>query len=69
MGRRFVEYEKYSHTKYDIHTVDETGKVVVKDAEEIERQNRNKEICLNCKKKKCTGTNLCFEKERKLRND
>lgn len=52
------------------HTVNETGKAaVVKNAEKIEKKNRDIQICLGCKKKKCTGTNLCFEKERKKKND
>jgi hypothetical protein len=36
-----------------------------KDPAQIERENKIKEICLNCTKEKCTGGRSCFERERK----
>jgi hypothetical protein len=47
-----------------LRKADETGKSVWKDEAKIEQQNREREICLNCTKKKCKGTAKCFEKER-----
>lgn len=38
-----------------------------RDAEEIKRENAIKDICLNCTKEKCKGTEKCFLKERDKR--
>ena len=60
--------DKYPFKKYNLHTVDYNARdPVVKDEKEIERQNREKDICLLCTKKKCIGTEECFERERKKR--
>ena len=61
--------DKRPHEKYNLHTIDSTKKPAVKNAEKIERQNKDKSVCLLCKKKKCRGTVLCFERERSKRND
>jgi hypothetical protein len=39
-----------------------------KDEKQIERRNKEREVCLNCTKKKCSGTYECFRKERNKRN-
>jgi hypothetical protein len=61
--------DKRPHEKYNLHTIDYTRSPIVKNAEKIERQNKDKAVCLTCKKKKCSGTVLCFERERSKRND
>ena len=47
-------------------TMDTGGSVPVpvKTPEEVEKENRIKDVCLNCKKKVCKGSQRCFEKER-----
>lgn len=55
---------KYGNGLYALHKVDETGRVAQKDEERIRQANEEKEICLNCTKKKCMGTKRCFDKER-----
>lgn len=32
-------------------------------------ENAKKRICLNCSKKKCSGTKECFKKEKEKRHD
>jgi hypothetical protein len=59
----------FNHAKYangldNLRKVDHSGKTVNRNEEKIEQQNREREICLNCTKKKCRGTRNCFEKER-----
>lgn len=66
--RTRINLTKYNN-KWDMHTIDETGKAIRKDAEKIERQNKTKEICLTCTKKKCRGTDKCFAKERSKNGD
>jgi hypothetical protein len=34
----------------------------------IEKMNRDKNVCLNCKKKKCNGSEECFNEQRKIMN-
>ena len=59
--------QKYAHRFY-IRTTDESGMPTSeKDLEEIERENANKEVCLNCTKKRCKGSEECFKKERNKR--
>lgn len=57
-------YGKYPH-KFTFHTTDESGEVKQRDPKEVERENRLKEICLNCTRKKCSGSDKCFARERK----
>lgn len=53
-----------------LHPVNETGKAArEKNPEKVARENRNKEICLNCTKRKCSGTAECFRAERDKEND
>lgn len=59
-----VNLGKYANKRYEFHTAKDLGESVQKNPEEIERLNKKKDICLNCTKKKCTGTDRCFEKER-----
>ena len=40
-----------------------------KDPVKVAKENKIKEVCLNCKKKKCSGGRSCFERERKKMND
>jgi hypothetical protein len=48
-----------------MHTTDERGAMVHRrDPALIAQENAEKEICLNCTKKKCSGTRECFNKER-----
>ena len=50
-------------------TVDGGGEPVpCKTPEEVEKANRIKNVCLNCKKKVCKGSERCFEKERNKNN-
>ena len=44
-------------------------RVPEKKIEEVERENANKQVCLNCTKKRCSGTARCFKKERDKKND
>lgn len=59
-----INMDKYDFKNYNRHTIDESGKVALKDEREIELINKEKEVCLNCTKKKCKGHRSCFEKER-----
>ena len=59
-----VNYSKYVNGMQSLRKTKQTGVPVKNDEERIEQQNREKEICLNCTKKKCRGTKKCFEKER-----
>lgn len=60
-----TNWTKYINKNYLVHTRDESGKPAPeRDPEEVARENREKEVCLNCTKKKCTGTYNCFRKER-----
>lgn len=61
--RTRINFTKYDN-KWTLHTIDESGKVAEKDAKEIEEQNKIKDVCLNCTKTKCRGTDRCFERER-----
>lgn len=36
-----------------------------KNPEKVARENREKEICLNCTQKKCFGSQKCFNKHRR----
>lgn len=36
-----------------------------KDPEKVARENREKEICLNCTQKKCFGSQKCFNEHRR----
>lgn len=58
-----TNFWKYPH-KINMYIVDESGEAAMINKEEIERQNRIKDVCLNCNKKKCYGTDKCFNKER-----
>ena len=60
---------KYVNTRFDMHVSDGSRKAIQKDEEYVERQNRMKEVCLNCTKKKCSGTDRCFKNERNNGND
>lgn len=63
-----ISNEKYLN-KCEFHTRDESGIAAEeRDPKEIERENKIKEVCLNCTKAKCRGTRKCFEKERDKRN-
>jgi hypothetical protein len=46
---------------------DSVGRAKLNDKRKLESEMV--EVCLNCKKKKCTGTRVCYEKELKKRND
>ena len=61
--RTKINFTKYGN-KWNLHTIDESGKIAERDEKEIEAQNKIKDVCLNCTKKKCRDTKLCFEKER-----
>ena len=63
-----INIEKYANKRYNIHTVTDPGKAEQKDEKEIEKRNKNKDVCLECIKKKCSGTEKCFEKERRNKN-
>lgn len=64
-----VEINRHKYlNKRELRTIDESGEAVIRDEKEIEAQNKIKEVCLRCTKKKCTGSEECFEKER-TRND
>ena len=70
MGRRFVEHDKYRHSVYDIHTVDESGRAAPeKNAEKIRQRNRDIQVCLTCTRKTCSGREECFKKEKERRHD
>lgn len=59
---------KYANKRDTFHTVDDSvGKAKLNDKRKLESEMV--EVCLNCKKKKCTGTRLCYEKELEKRND
>ena len=58
-----TNFTKYDH-KWALHTTDESGKAAEKDEKKIEAQNKIKDVCLNCTKKKCRGSDECFKKER-----
>lgn len=59
-----INYTKYANKEYIHHVVDPGEREQPYDPEQIEHLNKIKDVCLNCKKKKCTGTKLCYEKER-----
>lgn len=57
---------KYVNRRYVINAVKSQGDIEQKyDAEEIERRNKIKDVCLNCTKAKCNGSQRCFNSERK----
>lgn len=43
------------------------GEVKVKSPARVEKENEIKNVCLNCKKKRCTGSDECFRAERDKR--
>ena len=60
-----INCKKYNNKRLIVHTVDERGTAAQKrDPAIIERENAEKQICLNCTKAKCSGTRECFNKER-----
>lgn len=68
--RATTNWKKYANKQYIVHTRDESGAVAPgRDPEEVARANREKDVCLNCTKKKCSGTYACFRKERNKKND
>ena len=58
-----TNYVKYDN-RLTICTADESGKIIQKDEKKVEQQNKIKEVCLKCTKKKCRGSDKCFEKEK-----
>lgn len=57
--------KKYANKQYIVHTVDQSGSMSRRrDPDLIAQENAEKQICLNCTKKKCSGTRECFNKER-----
>lgn len=47
-----------------LRMLDDSGEPArARDAKAIERENRMKQVCLNCTQPKCRGTKKCFEKE------
>lgn len=62
-----TNFRKYTY-KTGMH-ISDRGEPVHKNKEEIERQNKIKEVCLNCTKKKCKGSDKCFEKRKEQEND
>lgn len=62
--------KKYANKQYIMHTTDERGAMVHRrDPALIAQENAEKEICLNCTKKKCSGTRECFNKEKLKKYD
>lgn len=60
---------KYVNKRFDLHTAKASGEIDQRySAEEIEERNEIKDVCLNCKKKKCSGTDKCFKKEKEKKN-
>ena len=72
MGKHYdvcINGRKYVNKSSNIQTVVDPGeRDQPYSTEEIEQRNKVKDVCLNCKRKKCTGTKLCYEKERKKEN-
>lgn len=63
---------KTNFRKYTYKTgmrISDRGEPVHKNEKEIERQNKIKEVCLTCTKKKCKGSDKCFEKRKEQEND
>lgn len=51
-----------------LRILDDSGESAhVRNPKAVEEENRNKNVCLNCTKKRCTGSALCFRKERDKR--
>ena len=56
--------EKYGlDLKYRISSIYDNAPVE-KNPEKVEQQNKIKQVCLNCTKKKCRGTKECFMREK-----
>lgn len=62
-----TNFRKYTY-KTGLHVAD-NGEAVHKNEKEVERQNKIKEVCLNCTKEKCSGSRECFEKRKDMKND
>ena len=64
-----TNWSKYRNT-IGWNTAKQTGELAPeRDPEKVEQANKVKEVCLNCKKKKCTGDWKCYRKERDRIND
>ncbi len=57
--------KKYANKQYIMHTTDERGTMVQRrNPALIAQGNAEKEICLNCTKKKCSGSYEWFKKRK-----
>lgn len=58
-----VDFDKFPHKRYNIRTVDESGKPA-KPSKPYSKRDAEAYVCLTCTKKKCSGTKECFEKRK-----
>lgn len=61
------EYHRHVTFLHPVH--EERGRVRIRNAARIEKENRDKDICLHCTKPTCSGSDKCFRKERNRKHD
>lgn len=58
--------EKYANG-LDVHTVDESVTPAQKRSAKEIRDDEARNVCLNCRREFCDGSNACFNRERNRR--
>lgn len=62
-----TSFEKRHHMVFG-RALDDIGEPLpVQDPEKVKKENAIKDVCLNCTKEKCKGSEKCFMKERDTR--
>lgn len=65
----YINYEKHPNKRYNLHTVNETGKAAKPvSSKRYKKKCDDADVCLNCTREKCSGSDECFRKEMKKRN-